>query len=63
MDYNIPKLPERPENSNKGTFGKILNVSGSEYMTGAAYLSSVSALKTGAGYVELASHENGCRGI
>ena len=63
MDYNIPKLPERPENSNKGTFGKILNVSGSEYMTGAAYLSSVSALKTGAGYVELASHENVLRAV
>lgn len=58
MDYNLPKLPHRPENSNKGTFGKILNVSGSEYMTGAAYLSSVAALKIGAGYVELASHEN-----
>ena len=59
MDYNkLPKLPERLENSNKGTFGKILNVSGSEYMTGAAYLSSVSALKIGAGYVELASHDN-----
>ena len=58
MGYNIPKLPVREENSNKGTFGKILNVSGSEYMTGAAYLSSVAALRTGAGYVELASHEN-----
>ncbi len=58
MDYKIPELPQRPENSNKGTFGKILNVSGSEYMTGAAYLSCVSALKTGAGYVELASHKN-----
>ena len=55
MDYKLPKMPERPENSNKGTFGKILNVSGSKYMTGAAYLSCVSALKTGAGYVELAS--------
>ncbi len=58
MDYKLPKLPIRPEVSNKGTFGKILNVSGSEYMTGAAYLSSVAALRTGAGYVELASHEN-----
>ena len=59
MDYNnLPKLPKRDENSNKGTFGKILNVSGSEYMTGAAYLSSISALKIGAGYVELASHKN-----
>lgn len=58
MDYKLPKMPNRSENSNKGTFGKILNISGSQYMTGAAYLSSVSALKIGAGYVELASHEN-----
>lgn len=57
MGYKLPKLPKRDENSNKGTFGKILNISGSEYMSGAAYLSSVSALKVGAGYVELASEE------
>lgn len=57
MDYKLPQLPPREENSNKGTFGKILNISGSEYMSGAAYLSSVSALKVGAGYVELASEE------
>ena len=55
MEYSLPKLPERPQNSNKGTFGKILNIAGSEYMRGAAYLSSVAALKVGAGYVELAS--------
>lgn len=58
MGYKLPKLPERKENSNKGTFGKILNVSGSEYMTGAGVLSSISALKIGAGYVELANQEN-----
>ena len=58
MGYKLPNLPERIENSNKGTYGKILNVSGSEYMTGAAILSSISALKVGAGYVELASHPN-----
>lgn len=63
MVYNLPKLPPREENSNKGTFGKILNVSGSEYMTGAAYLSSVSALRTGAGYVELASHKDVLRAV
>ncbi len=57
MDYKLPKLPKRSENSNKGTFGKVLNISGSEYMTGAGVLSSVSALKVGAGYVELASCE------
>ena len=63
MDYKLPQLPEREENSNKGTFGKILNVSGSEYMTGAAYLSSIAALKIGAGYVELASHKNCLRAV
>ena len=50
-------MPIRPNNSNKGTFGKILNIAGSKYMPGAAYLSSISALKVGAGYVELASNE------
>lgn len=63
MVYNLPKLPPREENSNKGTFGKILNVSGSEYMTGAAYLSCVSALRVGAGYVELASHKHVLRAV
>ncbi len=58
MDYKLPKLPTRKENSNKGTFGKILNISGSEYMTGAALLSSLAALRVGAGYVEVASNEN-----
>lgn len=57
MDYKLPKLPYREENSNKGTFGKILNIAGSKYMPGAAYLSSISALKTGAGYVELVSDD------
>lgn len=48
-------LPDRPEESNKGTFGKILNIAGSRKYTGAAYLSSRAALKIGAGYVALAS--------
>ena len=47
MDY---KLPKRIENSNKSTYGRVLNIAGSDYMTGAAYLSSVSALKVGCGY-------------
>lgn len=54
MDY---ELPLRNENSNKGTFGRVLNVAGSDYMPGAAYLSSVSALAAGCGYVFLASEE------
>ena len=54
MDF---KLPQRIENSNKGTYGRVLNIAGSEYMTGAAYLSSVSALKIGCGYCFLCSCE------
>jgi len=44
------KLPNRPQESNKGTFGRVLNIAGSEFMPGAGYLSSVAALKTGCGY-------------
>lgn len=50
-------MPERAEISHKGTFGRVLNVSGSDYMPGAAYLSSVAALTTGCGYVFLCSTE------
>ena len=48
------KMPQREENSNKSTFGRILNIAGSSNYIGAAYLSSVSALRTGAGYLTLA---------
>lgn len=54
MDY---KLPKRIQNSNKSTFGRVLNIAGSDYMPGAAYLSSVSALKIGCGYCFLSSTE------
>jgi len=52
------KMPIREQNSNKGTFGKILNVAGSDNYIGAAYLSTYSALKVGAGYVALATEQN-----
>lgn len=55
MDF---KLPTRKQDSNKGTFGKVLNIAGSKYMPGAAYLSSVSALKIGCGYCFLCSEES-----
>ncbi len=49
------KLPFREEDSNKATFGNVLNIAGSLNYRGAAYLSSVSALRVGAGYVTLAA--------
>ncbi len=54
MEYN---LPNRIENSNKSTYGRVLNIAGSDYMPGAAYLSSVAALKIGCGYCFLCSTE------
>lgn len=51
-------FPKRPQDSHKGTFGHILNISGSKSYTGAAILSSLSALKIGAGYVTLATVED-----
>ena len=57
MDYELPKLPARAENSNKGTFGKVLNIAGSRYMRGCAYLCSYASLKIGAGYSILASDD------
>ena len=50
-------MPERPQISHKGTFGRVLNVSGSEFMTGAPYLSSIAALRTGCGYLVLCTEK------
>ena len=52
------KLPEREQNSNKGTFGKVLNFSGSKNYIGAAYLSTVSILKAGGGFAALATEKD-----
>ena len=50
-------LPVRPDDGNKGTFGRALLFCGSEQYRGAACLSSEAALAGGAGLVELASCE------
>ncbi len=54
----LKHFPKRQQDSHKGTFGHILNISGSKAYTGAAILSSLSALKIGAGYVTLATVED-----
>lgn len=48
-------IPKRMQNSHKGTYGHVLNIAGSCQYQGAAYLSSVSSLRVGAGYCMLAS--------
>ena len=51
-------LPIRYPNSNKGTYGTVLNIAGCLNYSGAAFLSSISALKAGAGLVCLATESN-----
>lgn len=46
-------LPKREKDSHKGTFGNILNIAGSINYKGAAFLSTKSALKCGAGFIAL----------
>ena len=48
-------LPPRPQSAHKGTFGRLLAVCGSAWMSGAALLSCEGALRTGAGLVRLLS--------
>lgn len=47
----VDSLPDRPDNSSKGTFGKALLITGSREYTGAGLLTLEAALRGGAGYV------------
>ncbi len=46
-------LPDRPHDAHKGTFGTAIVLAGSLGFTGAAYLASTAAARTGAGLVRL----------
>lgn len=48
-------LPKRYPESNKGTYGRIMLIAGSKNMRGAAALTTLGALRCGAGLVTLAS--------
>ncbi len=51
-------LPERQENSNKGSCGRVLIIGGSPCMSGAPYFSAKAAYRTGCGLVEIFTHED-----
>lgn len=51
----IDILPERPNDTHKGNFGRLLCITGSETMIGACMLSTAAALRCGAGLVETAT--------
>lgn len=50
-DWITNALPKRESNSNKGTFGKLLMITGSKKYRGAAHLSLEAALRGGVGLV------------
>ena len=58
MEKEILKLlPDRPNRSHKGMFGKVLCIAGSVNMAGASYLCAYAALRTGAGLVRIFTRE------
>lgn len=50
-DMVVRLLPERPANTYKGSYGKVLVIGGSEVYTGAPYLSALGASRSGCGMV------------
>lgn len=50
-DFDL--IPRRNNDSNKGSYGKLLVIAGSEGMIGAAYMCSKAALRMGAGMVRV----------
>ncbi|MCH8310932.1 MAG: NAD(P)H-hydrate dehydratase, partial [Chloroflexi bacterium] len=52
------RLPTRPANAHKGTFGRTMVVAGSRNFLGAAYLAATSATRVGAGLVTVAIPES-----
>ena len=54
----LPKLTPRKKNTHKGSYGRVLVLAGSPGMTGAAYLCSKAALRSGSGIVTLGIPES-----
>jgi ADP-dependent NAD(P)H-hydrate dehydratase len=50
----LPPLPIRPADGNKGTFGRVLVVGGNQEMVGAPVLAGTAALRMGSGLVQIA---------
>ncbi len=50
---DMHRLPKRPPAGNKGTFGKVLLIAGSENMGGACLLAGEAIYRTGAGLVRI----------
>ena len=58
LDNPIDLMPKRPKNSNKGTYGKAMFVSGCDTMSGAAVINGTSAYRVGCGLVNICSTQH-----
>ena len=59
-DGDVKEALLRPEDGNKGTFGKVLVIAGSINMAGAAYFSAKAAYKSGCGLVRIYTAQENC---
>lgn len=55
---DLCRMPSRPADSHKGTYGKVLVIAGSEGMSGACYMAAKAAYRTGAGVVQVFTVES-----
>ncbi|MDR0919052.1 MAG: NAD(P)H-hydrate dehydratase [Oscillospiraceae bacterium] len=55
---NIKKIQNRPVDSHKGSFGKLIAATGSFFMPGAAVLSGKAALRCGLGLLQIATEKS-----
>lgn len=53
---DLEKIPKRKPDGNKGTFGKVLILAGSEGMAGAAVLCAQAVMRCGAGMAKVVTH-------
>lgn len=51
----VPKLPQRKRDSHKGDYGRVLLIGGEHGMGGAVLLGTEAALRSGAGWVQVAT--------
>ncbi|NBN97506.1 MAG: hypothetical protein EBV41_07785, partial [Actinobacteria bacterium] len=51
----LPPLPTRPRDTDKSQMGRLLVIAGSQGMAGAAALSAEAAMRSGCGYVYVAT--------
>ncbi len=54
----LKDLPARIVNSNKGTYGRVAVIAGSENMAGAAYFAAAAAYRSGVGLVKVYTHSS-----